>query len=212
MKLKNLATSILVSLLSIVFFGGAVYAQDQSPWLPPVLTKILSGDIIKIASNRVRVFFVLMIGAFLLIVIFYIIKGLMDFSRDESKEIADAGKVMQKQFIAVAGVFIAVIGVAVILVFFGASIFQWTPHPSCIENASSYGCWGCNHQDKDERYKKICDACNSKVDLKLHADKLCSSSTVGKDNKSYTDKEIRKWVDDNWEVTGGIKEKVDDVF
>lgn len=213
MKIKSFIVSVLLGVLSLLSLGGIVYAQEQSTWLPPVLTKILSGDIIKVASNRVRVFFVLMIGAFLLIVIFYIIKGLMDFSRDEAKEIGDAGKIMQKQFIAVAGVFIAVIGVAVILVFFGASIFQWTPHPTCIDNANSYGCWACNHQDTNDLNLKICNACNAKLDLMLFEDGtkriLCSSNTLDSNDKTMTDKEMRDKLKSN---ETDINSNIDAIF
>ncbi|MBD3362942.1 hypothetical protein GF362_04440 [Candidatus Dojkabacteria bacterium] len=199
MKKRSIFYTSMLSLFLFAMTLQETYAQ----WLPPFLQDMLEGNVIFKAQNRIKVFFVLMIGAFLILVVFMIIKGLMDFSRDEAQEISDAGKVMQKQFVAVGGVFVAVLGLAVVLVFFGSTIIQ--PEPVCIEFPDSYGCWVCQNKGKVNfdssagvSAEDACAECNSHPDDGLippndiECRRSIGADAPDKEGESLTDAEIEE--------------------
>lgn len=181
MKIKKIVTIFFISIVSCLFVFQRVYALDI---FPPEIRALLE-DPFRTAENRIRVFFMLMLGAFLILVIFMIIKGLMEFSRDETKDIQEAAKIIQKQFVSVGGVFVAILGLGLILVFFRVPGL-FTINQACITYADSYGCWVCS-KGMEYSYivdgvtktgKEVCELCNIHSDAEISNSIQCKR-TVG---------------------------------
>jgi hypothetical protein len=140
--------------------------------LPSVFSNFFRDDVVDVAFNRVQMFFLLLLGGFLVLIVFYIIRGLQKFaSKDNSGDMSEATQIMQRNMIAIGGVFIGVIGVAVVLIFFGINPNQITPHQICIDSPDGFGCFACTEKpsrssDKD-KFSDVCDMCNQRNDFAL---------------------------------------------
>lgn len=170
--LSAIAT-IIVSTLSTV----------QAQLLPSVFDNFFNDDVVDVAFNRVQMFFLLLLGGFLVLIVFYIIRGLQKFaSKDNSGDMSEATQIMQRNMIAIGGVFVGVIGVAVVLIFFGINPNQITPQQICIDSPDSYGCYACTERptkssDKD-KFQDVCDICNQRADSEFRVNEPSTNAGV----------------------------------
>lgn len=166
----------------LLFFAVSVITiqQVRAQILPSFLEDLIGPDVLNILFNRVQVGFLILLGGFLALVVFYIIRGLMKFaSKDTSDDLGEATKIMQRNLIAVGGVFIGVLGIAVVLIFFGINPTQILLHKSCIESPNGYGCFACKEKPSkstnQDNFDAVCSFCDDNTDGELATGVLCST-------------------------------------
>ncbi len=195
MKKPSFITKFLVVFGVFVFSIQTIRAQ----MLPPIFDDLLNDDVIKLVFNRVQVGFLILLGVFLALIVFYIVRGLMKYAQDDKGDIGDATKIMQRNMIAVGGVFVGVLGVAVVLIFFGINPEQIQPHQICLNSPDSYGCYACTENPSTstlkDQFSKVCSMCDNNENAQLDGPSiLCNTSKAEGSTKSQIEAIIEKVV------------------
>lgn len=168
MNLRSLIFSFLLTVFVLSFFPLTAQAQ----FLPDFLDNLIDTDNPEqVIANRVQVFFLLAFGIVILVAVFYIIMAAIKYirSQGESGEMEASQKSMQAIFMGIGAIFVGILGIAVIVLFFGSTLSIFQPHPICISQPDSVGCYACKNADNSvDTYEKICDRCNSDTDAVLN--------------------------------------------
>jgi hypothetical protein len=152
-KYKLFATGVLV-----VVFGGMfalfnkAYAADLLPKPIQDLFGLLgeegagTGEFV---SSRLQMVLLLGLGAIVLVAVVFSALSAFKYisSQGDPGKIEEAGKAVQAIFLGIAVLFVAIVGIVLVFVFFGADIFTSAVYQTCISAANSQGCLACQADD-----------------------------------------------------------------
>ncbi|MCA9386145.1 hypothetical protein KC717_05855 [Candidatus Dojkabacteria bacterium] len=173
--LKNFRSVALLSFVTTFSFFGVFMTNASAQcggFLPEFLERLICGpDPVQVLVNRIQVGFLLAFGAVILIAVGYVILTAIKYvrSKGDSGEMEESNKAMQSILYGVGALFVGVIGIAVVLIFFGG--FNLFPQPICIQAPDSYGCYACADSSGD--YRDICNVCNDDFDHTLGGSTTC---------------------------------------
>lgn len=189
--MKKIAKSVLFAGAAFAFVGMLLPARAQN-LLPPQITDIFGllgvggSGAAGFVTSRIQLGLVLALGAVVLISVVYAILAAFKYiqSQGDSGKIEEAQKAIKAIFFGIAAMLIAVVGIVLVFVFFGAS----RPNPEltqvCLSAPGSKGCNACKTLGIEDTGCKACEDIYTQVaagDVDLPTDGPCIEPLKGGD-------------------------------
>ncbi len=141
-----------ISLVVISLLYRSAYAAEL---LPKQITDLfgLLGDegsgTSEFVSSRVRMLLLLGLGVLVLAAVIYAAMAAFKYiqSQGDPGKIEEAGKAVKAIFTGLAVLMVAIVGIVLVFVFFGAGLFGTSTYQTCVSAANSQGCIACNAED-----------------------------------------------------------------
>jgi hypothetical protein len=148
-KLTALGGSMVMVLLTVGAVLNPAFAADLLPKPIQDLFALLgvggsgTGEFV---SSRLQMILLLGLGAIVLVAVVFSALSAFKYisSQGDPGKIEEAGKAVQAIFLGIAVLFVAIVGIVLVFVFFGADIFTSAIYQTCITAANSKGCLACN--------------------------------------------------------------------
>jgi hypothetical protein len=160
---NNMIKKRIITTISFIFFGaltGVASAQDCA-WLPPFLCNLVANDNpVTDIEVRIRVAFFIAIGVIILIAIAYGLYNAYKYIKGGGEGMEDANKGMRAILFGIGSIFVILLGIAAVLLFFGANFLQVWLAPSCIAAPDGAGCYACQNQGEGAN-ADTCRICNT---------------------------------------------------
>ncbi len=100
-------------------------------------------------SSRVRMLLLLGLGVLVLAAVIYAAMAAFKYiqSQGDPGKIEEAGKAVKAIFTGLAVLMVAIVGIILVFVFFGAGLFGTSTYQTCVSAANSQGCISCQSED-----------------------------------------------------------------
>ncbi len=100
-------------------------------------------------SSRVRMLLLLGLGVLVLAAVIYAAMAAFKYiqSQGDPGKIEEAGKAVKAIFTGLAVLMVAIVGIVLVFVFFGAGLFGTSTYQTCVSAANSQGCIACNAEN-----------------------------------------------------------------
>lgn len=154
----------IITTISFIFFWaltGGVFAQDCA-WLPPFLCTLVANDNPTVVIEaRVRAAMFIAIGIIVLVAIAYGLYNAYKYIKSGGGDgMEEANNGMRAILFGIGSIFVILLGIAAVLIFFGANFLQVWLAPSCIAAPDGAGCYACQNQGEGAN-ADTCRICNT---------------------------------------------------
>ncbi|KXK26786.1 MAG: hypothetical protein TR69_WS6001000807 [candidate division WS6 bacterium OLB20] len=137
-------------------------------------------------TSRVQLGLVLALGAVVLIAVVYAIMAAIKYiqSQGDAGKIEEAQKAIQAIFFGIGAMLIAIVGIVLVFVFFGANRPDPALYQVCLSAPNSAGCESCLNNDAatdaDGTYSNtLCGQCEAAYDCLARNGSNCDSEASG---------------------------------
>lgn len=151
---KYLFATLLILPIMLVLMPLSVHAQSDPSFLPEQILNLFnllgpqgSGTAAFITS-RIRVALFIALGLIIVVAVVYALIASFKYiqSQGDPGKIEDAQKAIKAIFFGIAAMMIAVVGVILVFVFFGASPVEPNLYQTCLSAPNSLGCDSCRSE------------------------------------------------------------------
>ncbi len=156
MKFSKVAKVFMTAFAASYVSISSVFAAECS-WLPDFLcTLVANENPVTVIEARVRAAFFIAIGAIILIAIAYGLYNAYKYIKSGGGDgMEEANKGMRSILFGIGSIFVILLGIAAVLIFFGAPFITSMLSPVCISYPLSMGCKACQTNDE-----ATCTRCN----------------------------------------------------
>ena len=164
--MKKLAISAIMSMFGFLsLMTSGVSAQTDSSFLPEQILSLFdllgpqgTGTATFITS-RVRVGLFIALGVIILVAVVYALLASFKYiqSQGDPGKIEEAQKAIKAIFYGIAAMMIAIVGVILVFVFFGASPVEPNLYQTCLSAPNSEGCDSCRTEGQDGGNCRTCE-------------------------------------------------------
>ncbi len=190
---RIISTGFLFGLLSLNTLAA------ECSWLPDFLCNLVgTSSPVTVIETRIRAAFFIAIGAIILIAIAYGLYNAYKYIKSGGGDgMEEASKGMRSILFGIGSIFVIILGIAAVLLFFGANFIDVTLAPTCISYPDGAGCYSCQNQKVgtvDPRPNKVaCDLCNKSPNASTPDKKIVPKAGY----KLYYDSTDDKVIDDS---------------
>lgn len=145
--MKTTLTKFALTSLFLVVLTTNVSAQE-CPWLPGFLCTLISNDDpTAVIETRIRAGMFIAVGIIILIAIAYGLYNAYKYIKSGGGDgMSEANQGMQGILYGTGSIFVILLGIAAVLIFFGANFMQVFLSPACISAPDGAGCYACQNQ------------------------------------------------------------------
>lgn len=161
MKVTKLFKVFFTAFASAYVSITAVSAQADCSWLPPFLCNLVANDNpVPVIEARIRAAFFIAIGVIILVAVAYGLYNAYKYIKSGGGDgMEEANKGMRAILFGIGSIFVILLGIAAVLIFFGANFLQVWLAPACIAKPDGMGCYACQNQGEGAN-KTLCATCN----------------------------------------------------
>lgn len=140
---------IFVASFAMVFVSISSVAAQECSWLPEFLCNLVAtDDAVSVIETRIRAAFFIAVGIIILVAVAYGLLNAYKYIKSGGGDgMEEANKGNQAILYGIGSIFVIVLGIAAVLIFFGANFMDVFLSPACIGAPDGAGCQACQNRN-----------------------------------------------------------------
>ena len=184
--IKKTTAAVTISLVAFAA-GGFFLGVKAQNLLPPQIIEIFNllgkegAGAAGFLTSRIQLALVIALGAVVLVAVVYAILAAFKYisSQGDAGKIEEAQKAIKAIFLGIAAMLIAIVGIVLVFVFFGAARPDPSLYQVCLSAPNSPGCDACYNDSDPDATSSNCFKCNDDYERIARGDTPAGSYANG---------------------------------